>query len=513
MTHDEYIVANRNRRVEDVALELSRRKDLDAPFVLRQIEGYQRMRTKVPRWTEVEGIHFPPRLALEQCSGQPAAEYKAKVVERLLASSPPPNGGRWRGADLTGGMGVDFSFIAPLFITRTYVEQRAELVEAARHNFPLLGLDKPMADGTKVQLNIIHGDGAEYLRSLPLTEGHSNALDLRHSNAHDLRQSNAHGLRHSNALDLRHCNAHDLRHSNALDLIFLDPARRDAHGGKTVLIEDCEPNVAALLPLLRAKARFTMVKLSPMLDLHRAIATLHAIAPGCVQEVHVFASGGECKDLLLVISGAPAAPPAPAAALAAPAEAAAALAAAPAAAPAAQPVLFAEARLGEFFSAPLSAAPTIYCADERSYFAFTFEEENAAICPFAPAEALAPGAYLYEPGPALMKAGAFRSVAARYGTTKLHANSHLYVSPTPVADFPGRAFRIERTYSFAKADLKALAADLKAEGGKANLTVRNFPSTVADLRKKLKIKEGGNAYLFATTDASERKIIIRCSKI
>ena len=430
MTQDEYIVANRTRRVEDVALELSRRKDLDAAFVLRQIEGYQRMRTKVARWTEVEGIHFPPRLALEQCSGQPAAEYKACVVSRLLRSECPVRGGSASAGpafvDLTGGMGVDFSFIAPLFNTRTYVEQRAELVEAARHNFPLLGLG---------DAEIVHGDGVEHLRALPL-------------------------LAEAPSLSGR-AGGEALGEEGGL-FIFLDPARRDANGGKTVLIEDCEPNVAELLPLLRAKGRITMVKLSPMLDLHRAIATLHAVAPGCISEVHVFAAGGECKDLLLVITN--------------------------------------EANADE---------PTIYCADEHGTFAFTQNEEATATF----ALSSNPSSYLYEPGPALMKAGAFRSVAARYGLAKLHTNSHLYVSPSPVADFPGRGFEIVRTYTFAKADLKALAADLKNEGGKANLTVRNFPATVADLRKKLKIKEGGNTYLFATTDANEKKIIISCKKI
>lgn len=407
MTNDEYIAANLNRRVEDIALELSRRKDLDAAFVLRQIEGYQRLRTKVPRWTEVEGIHFPPRLALEQCSGQPAAEYKAKVAATLTA-------GRFGSyADLTGGMGVDFSFVAPLFITRAYVEQRSELVEAARHNFPLLGL----ADA-----HIIHGDGVEYLQSLPTTGDDGGGLDL----------------------------------------IFLDPARRDAHGGKTVLIEDCEPNVASLLPLLRAKGRYTMVKLSPMLDLHRAVATLHAIAPGCISEVHVFSSGGECKDLLLVITGESA-----------------------------------EQR-------PL----TIHCSDERHTLSYIPESESLAACPTA--ETIE--GYLYEPGPSIMKAGAFRSCAAHYGLSQLAPNSHLYVSTERTDDFQGRMFVIDRVFSFAKADLKELASYLKHEGGKANLTVRNFPSTVAELRKKLKLKEGGTTYLFATTDRDGRRLIIACRK-
>lgn len=434
MTQDEYIVNNRNRRVEDVALELSRRKDLDAPFVLRQIEGWQRMRTKVPRWTEVEGIHFPPRLALEQCSGQPAAEYKAKNIERLLRSDAQPaapfnipdSSARTSCVDLTGGMGVDFSFIAPLFDMRTYVEQREELVEAARHNFPLLRL----ADA-----DIIHGDGVAYLESM-----------------------------------------------TPVDLIFLDPARRDAHGGKTVLIEDCEPNVAALLPLLRTKARLIMVKLSPMLDLHRAIRSLHDVATDCVKEVHIFSSGGECKDLLLIIEG--------------------------------EKNTRNENNTnnknntsGENNEA--ISEPIIYCADEHHSLSYTTTEEAEAICKMAGTIS----GYLYEPGPSIMKAGAYKTTAARYALDKLHANSHLYVADTLKEDFPGRVFAIDRVYSFAKADLKALAADLKLADGKANLTIRNFPASVAELRKKLKMKEGGPVYLFATTDADDRKVILRCSKV
>lgn len=401
MTQDEYIVANRQRRVEDLALELSRRKDLDASFVLRQIEGWQRMRTKVPRWTEVDDIHFPPRLALEQCSGQPAAEYKARVARTL-------DGDHVSFCDLTGGMGIDFSFIAPLYNTCTYVEQRAELVEAARHNFPLLRLPETY---------IVHGDGIEHLKTM-----------------------------------------------QSVDLLFLDPARRDANGGKTVLIEDCEPDVKALLPLLRSKCRWLMVKLSTMLDIRRTIATLPAI-----REVHVFSSGGECKDLLLVIEG----------------------------------------EAGQSETTAETTEPTIFCSDEHSTLTFTPSQETTTSC--APEERIE--GYLFEPGPSIMKAGAYRTVAAHYGIAPLQANSHLYVAPHPVDDFQGRTFRIVATYTFSKQDLKALTASLKIEGGKANLTVRNFPASVADLRKRLKIKEGGSTYLFATTDAQDRKIIIACKKI
>ena len=434
MNPTDYILANRQRRIEEVALELSRHPELDAQHVLRQIEGWQRLHTKVSRWAEADGMLYPPRLALEQCSGQPAAEYKARLVSRIMAeadgapstagaptsaATPPHTLANLGMADLTGGMGVDFSFMAPLFSRATYVEQRPELVEAARHNFPLLGLG---------HATILHGDGVAHLSAMA-----------------------------------------------PVGLIYLDPARRDAHGGKVVQIEDCEPDIATLLPLLRQKSRYTLVKLSPMLDLHRAMATLSGIS-----EAHVFASGGECKELLLLFGPTPDATGNPAPGTCPPASA---------------------------------GGPRIVCSDETTTLTFTLDSEANARCDYAPAASIAPGACLYEPGPAVMKAGAFRTVAERYGLDKLHPNTHLYLSPTPVGGFPGRTFAVTRTYGFSKSDLRALAADLKAEGGKANLTIRNFPSTVAELRKKLKLREGGSTYLFATTDGDGKKIIVSCKKI
>ena len=200
MTHnDEFIAENRHRRVEEVALEIAGRKDLDTDYVLRQIEGWQRMSHKVPQWAATEGIIYPPRLALEQCSGQRAAAYKAETVRRLLKPEE-----RRIMADITAGMGVDFSCIAPLFERAVYVERKAEIVETARHNMPLLGIKN---------VDFIEGNGLEVLQTL----------------------------------------------QEPLDLLFLDPARRDAHGGKTVCIEDCEPDIAANIDLLLGCSRQVMV--------------------------------------------------------------------------------------------------------------------------------------------------------------------------------------------------------------------------------------------------------------
>lgn len=385
--------AIRNTPVDQLALQLSARGEPNAAYILRQVEGWQKIRHKVPSWAEKDGLVYPHRLALEQCSGETAARYKAAVVERLL-------GGRARRmVDLTGGMGVDFTFVAPLFDEAVYVERQEELCEAARNNFPLLGLP---------QAQVVCGDGVEYLRKMP-----------------------------------------------AADLVFIDPARRDSAGRKTVRIEDCEPNLQELLPLLLAKSRFVVAKLSPMLDLTGAVRSL-----GCVSEAHVVAAGGECKELLLVISSA-----------------------------------------AQGSGVPLQ----IYVCDESATLCFSPDEEVAA----APSYAEMPDEWLYEPSAALLKAGAFKLAAVRYGLQKLHPNSHLYTADHEVVDFPGRAFRVVRTLGFGKQDIKAL----RALTDRANLAVRNFPSTVADLRKKLHLRDGGDFYLFATTAADGKHLLVVCKKI
>ena len=381
----------RKENISRLALRLSGHPD--AAFLLRQVEGWQRLSVKVPSWAAVEELHYPHRLALEQCSGEAAARYKAELVSRLF-----PDGAEAM-ADLTGGLGVDFSFVAPHFKQAAYVERQEELCALAAHNFPLLGV---------TNASVHHADGVDFLRQM-----------------------------------------------EPVDLLFLDPARRDAAGRKTVLLEDCEPNVVELLPLLLAKSKVCILKLSTMLDLHQALQALR-----CVAEVHVFAERGECKDLLLVVRK-------------------------------------------ECNNSDVS--PVIYCADDAHRFAFTADEEMTAV----PAYTSTLGAYLYEPSAAVLKAGAFKSLAQRFDVKKLHPNSHLYTSDTLHADFPGRAFSVERTCGFGKRELKAFCADTV----QANLTVRNFPASVADLRKRLKLREGGSDYWFATTLADESHCLIACRKV
>lgn len=344
---------------------------------------------KLPAWTAVAGLTFPTRLSLEQCSGSAAAHYKRQLIERFF-----PNGGRYM-ADLTGGLGVDFSALAPHFQKASYVERQAALCAAARHNFPLLGLQ---------QAEIIEGDGVDFLQNMP-----------------------------------------------EADLIFLDPARRDACGRKTVLIEDCEPDVVQLLPLIWLKTALLVVKLSPLLDLNRALTALPEVT-----EAHIVAERGECKELLLVL------------------------------------------QRGQ------TGSTTIYCSDGAQQMAFRPEEEQQASVTYAPQ----PLAFLYEPNATLLKAGAFKLIAERYHMQKLHPNSHLYTADQWVPDFPGRGFRIVQVCGFGKKELRALCNTVD----QANLTIRNFPGSVAELRKRLKLKEGGEAYWFATTLYDGKHVIIDCRK-
>lgn len=380
--------------VRTLALQSRKYPDVDMPTAITQIAGRQVATEKIPSWKEIEDIWYPKHLSLEQCSSEITARYKASLLARLPQKESF--------TDLTGGFGIDCSFLAAAFKSATYVERQKDLCEIAAHNFPILGL---------THLNVRNEDGVSYLEAM-----------------------------------------------SPVDCIFLDPARRNEHGGKTVAISDCEPNVAELEDLLLSKASSVMVKLSPMLDLSLALKELQH-----TREVHIISVNNECKELLLL--------------------------------------------LGQSLSENTVEIP-IHCINlstkGEQHFAFSREQEQRSECTYTNTL----GTYLYEPNASLLKAGAFRSISAAYSLKKLHPNSHLYTSETLIVDFPGRTFRITNQYSFNKKEIKEGLSDLK----KANITVRNFPATVAELRKRIKLTEGGDTYLFASTLNDGQKVLIRCEK-
>ena len=383
-----FIEENARADVRSLALQAKKYPQVDMAMAVVQIAGRQIAEAKVPSWYHTEGLLYPKHLSMEQCSSEATAIYKAGLVE----------GDSF--ADLTGGFGIDCSFLSRKFKQADYVERQTELCGLAKHNFPLLGLS----------IGVHNEDGVEYLKQM-----------------------------------------------QPVDCLFLDPARRDGHGGKTVAIADCEPDVSALEDLLVEKAKKVMVKLSPMLDLSLALKHLKY-----VREVHIVSVNNECKELLLILQKESA-----------------------------------------------SSDITIHCehilnASDHQSFSFTQEQERTSDCPLATEV----GAYLYEPNASILKAGAYRSLTQTYACKKLHASSHLYTSEQFIADFPGRRFRVEAVSGFGKKELKEFLQGME----KANLTIRNFPSSVADLRKRLKLKEGGEDYVFATTLADESKVMIKCRK-
>ena len=379
--------------VRTLALQAAKYPQVDMAEAVVQIAGRQIAEVKLPSWYRKEGLLYPKHLSMEQCSSEATAVYKAELVRGETL------------ADLTGGLGIDCSFMARKFKKADYVERQAELCELARHNFPLLGLD----------IGVHNEDGVEYLKQM-----------------------------------------------EPVDCLFLDPARRDGHGGKTVAISDCEPDVSALEDLLVEKARTVMVKLSPMLDLSLALKTLKN-----VREVHVVSVNNECKELLLILQETPIS---------------------------SNVMIHCE-----------HIVNTSLCDSAHQHFTFTQEQEHTSDCPLTSQVE----AYLYEPNASILKAGAYRSLTQSYKVRKLHTSSHLYTSPHFIEDFPGRRFQVEAVSGFGKKDLKTFLQGME----KANLTIRNFPSSVADLRKRLKLKEGGEDYIFATTLADESKILIKCKKV
>lgn len=428
----EFVAMHRNEDVRELALKAKRVEGLDLPLALDQIAGWQIASKKLPQWASCEGIVYPPHISMEQCSSQFTAQYKSEIAQTLLvpaatvrarvsdsaesvmqtaksafqlSDSPESDTlvAKRAMVDLTGGFGVDFSYLARGFSQATYVERQRHLCDLAEHNMAALGLD---------QARIVCGDGVEYLRQM-----------------------------------------------GPVDFIYLDPARRDEHGSRTYAIEDCTPNVLELRDLLLVKSQYTLVKLSPMLDWRKAVADFD----GTVREVHIVATGNECKELLLVLGQ-------------------------------------------QVHEEP--SAPRVFCVNDNQRIDYDSAAYTQGLRiggkPLPEAKN-----YLYEPNASIMKAGCFDLVEERFGVTQVGPSSHLFVSATPVADFPGRGFAIEAIGGMNKKDIKRLLNGTK----QANIAVRNFPLTAPQLRKKLKLADGGPVYLFGTTMQGCDHVLLRTSKI
>lgn len=516
----DFIRQHQDDDVRQLAFLGSKYPEVDMPFALDQIRGRKMARVKLPRWASIDGIIYPPHISMEQCSSEQTALYKAELAARLLGLSPSSseNGeekekesenasnlhlseicefagkgavdsefakneatckkqqilteskenvneikGEAHGGDfseeigfvdLTGGFGVDFSYIASrLGVKSMYVERQAHLCEAAKENFGRLGLKNAI---------VKNGDGIDVLHSfLPKKDDAASADDTL-------------GIIYDQPLSL-------LKTSLGLKLIFIDPARRDDAGNKVVSLKDCTPDVTVLQEEMLSKADYVIIKLSPMLDWHRAVSELN-----CVKEVHIISVNNECKELLLVLSarnkggnvGSNSFPVQDNGS-----------------------VLLSV----EDFGHPGNLR--IYSINDSQSFVcdeMEMEESSVKIAPSTFEEMQ----YLYEPNASLMKAGCFSILSKRYGAKMLSKNSHLFVSRELIAAFPGRSFRIIAISSFNKKELKRHLSGIT----KANIATRNFPLPVAELRKRLKLKDGGETYIFATTLSDESHVLVITEK-
>ena len=458
MTTSEFILQHRLSNPRDLALQARRYPDVDMPYALNQIQGWQTARQKLPSWAACDGVVYPPHLNMEQCSSEPTARYKQQVVRRWLARLGAGQGGAATSmADLTGGFGVDFSFTSRCFASATYVERNAALCDVVRGNLLCLGISNAQ---------VMCAEAEDCLATMP-------------------QQT----------------------------MLFLDPARRDEHGAKTVLIADCTPDVCHLLPLLMSKARFVMLKLSPMLDWHKAIVDLQ----GTVREVHIVSVGGECKELLLVLAA-----------------------------------LDAAASSADMPCNGVEAGVRVCCVDimakadaegeyKRSEFCYTIGDasentptpetqnsklktqnstspeiqnsklktQNSQPSTLNPQLSTLNSQFLLEPNASIMKAGCFSELGKAYGIMAISSNSHLFLSTDRVEDFPGREFVVEAVTTLNKRQLKETLGSLQ----QANISVRNFPMSVAELRKRLKLRDGGDTYIFATTTSDGERVLIVGHKV
>ena len=497
----DFIRQHQDEDVRQLAFLGSKYPEVNMPFALDQIRGRKMAHVKLPRWASIEGIIYPPHISMEQCSSEQTALYKAELAARLLGlsvsssenekecekasnshfskicefasegavdsefaknedtckkqqiltecnkcvnkSKEKPNeedfSEEFEFVDLTGGFGVDFSYIASrLGVKSMYVERQAHLCEVAKENFERLGLKN---------VSVKNGDGIEVLHSFHSKKNAaSDSLGITEEQSQSLLKTNL-----------------------GLKLIFIDPARRDDAGNKVVSLKDCTPDVTVLQEEMLSKADYVIIKLSPMLDWHRAVSELSH-----VREVHIISVNNECKELLLVLSAR---------------------------------------NMGDMEASSADGEVKhagnlrIYSVNDAQSFVCDELDMESSPVRIAP-PVLEEMQYLYEPNASLMKAGCFGVLSDRYDARMLSKNSHLFVSQAPIEAFPGRSFRIIAISSFNKKELKRHLSGIT----KANIATRNFPLSVAELRKRLKLKDGGETYIFATTLSNESHVLVITEK-
>lgn len=380
-------------KVEELALQRKRfahLSDEEWRWMLQQVEGRQRTHDKLPTFAQIEDWWYPVRLSCEQCSSEATARYKAAIIRQLGKKQDIL-------IDLTGGYGVDTYFLSEQTTQAHYVERNEELCRIAQHNFQIA--NKPIH---------VHNTSAEDFLA---------QYSMAGSVSSDVKKE---------------------------VVVYLDPARRDAHGGKVFRIEDCEPNVIKILPSLRATSNTILIKFSPMLDITSALQSL-----GNEWDVHVVALHNEVKEIIFVTG-----------------------------------------------NNRIHAVNILHEGNDP--FSFTRSEEKSALC--AMADCICE--YIYEPNAAIIKAGAFRLVSERYQLHKLDHNTHLYTADQLTENFPGRVWKVIAQPIKNQRDIAALGIQ------RAAILTRNYPLTPEELRKKFKVQESDSHFLIGARIATKPTLIL-----
>ena len=380
-------------KVEELALQRKRYahlSDEEWRWMLQQVEGHQRTHDKLPTFAQIDDWWYPVRLSCEQCSSEATARYKAAIIRQLGKKQDIL-------IDLTGGYGVDTYFLSEQTTQAHYVERNEELCRIAQHNFQIA--NKPIH---------VHNTSAEDFLA---------QYSMAGSVSSDVKKE---------------------------VVVYLDPARRDAHGGKVFRIEDCEPNVIKILPSLRAISNTILIKFSPMLDITSALQSL-----GNEWDVHVVALHNEVKEIIFVTG-----------------------------------------------NNRIHAVNILHEGNDQ--FSFTRSEEKSALC--AMADCICE--YIYEPNAAIIKAGAFRLVAERFQLHKLDHNTHLYTADQLTENFPGRVWKVIAQPIKNQRDIAALGIQ------RAAILTRNYPLTPEELRKKFKVQESDSHFLIGARIATKPTLIL-----
>lgn len=401
----EFARQNAHRDINQLALQAHLHKDIDIASAIRQIKGLQQAARKFDSWQTHDGIIYPPAISLEQASSTQTARHKkawTQTILREITTTPHSQNSPTTLIDLTGGMGVDCAMISTLFDRAVYVEQDSLLCDLARRNFATLGITN---------------------------------IDICNTKAEDY-----------------------LTQAEDATIIYVDPARRDAHHKRTYALEDCTPDILLMLDKIFEHTNHLLVKLSPMLDIKAVYNQLQAKG-FYVKEMHIVAIQNECKELLIHV-----------------------------------------------VSEKTQATP-ITCINDDQHFSTTIDDIVSS-CQSMTKEQLEIGGYLYEPNAAIMKCGCFREIERRYQTRQISPNSHLFHSQRLIDDFPGRSLRIRSIKTMTKKNIK----DITQTVSQANITTRNFPLTAPELRAKLKLKDGGSCYIMGTSTADRKNILVLCDK-